>query len=201
MNNIQSLESKIRDYVNSHNLYKNKYYKDTPDKWNMLCVSMDTLGDTCQALLDFELKGIEGDFGEKYLRLYGFLQAIFIQQDAIRYLCKSFLQFSLELKSLYEKLRSSSSHLKNWDTIRKLRNLTAGHPIEMKRDKIVKRCFITRVSISSHGFTLLVYNANENKDEFKHIDLQEVYSGYKGEATSILEEILNNLGSRESYND
>jgi len=195
VNNIQSLESKIRDYVNSHNLYKNKYYKDNPDKWNMLCVSMDTLGDTCQALLDFESKGIEGDFGEKYLRLYGFLQAISLQQYAIRYLCESFIQFSPRLKSLSERLKKTPFRQKNWDTIRELRNLTVGHPIEMKRDKIVKRCIITRVSISSQGFWLVVYNATENKDEFEEINLQELYSGYKGETADILNEILNNLGS------
>lgn len=138
MNNIQRLASSIRDYVNTYNLYK--CYKANPDKWNMLCVSMDTLGDTCEALLNFESEGIEGNFGEKYLRLYGILQGVFLQQDAIKYLCKSLGQ------TFPQKLEQGSS---NWKTIRNLRNLTVGHPVEVKINKTVKRCFITRVSITS----------------------------------------------------
>jgi hypothetical protein len=182
MNNIRRLASSIRDYVNTSNLY-DKYYKDNPDKWNMLCVSMDTLGDTCEALLNFESEGVEGNFGGKYLRLYGVLQGVFLQQDAIKYLCKS-------LGQPLPKLKESSS---SWKTIRKLRNLTVGHPVEVKINKTVKRCFITRVSISSQGFWLVVYNASENKNEFEAIDLQKLYSGYKEEASAILNEILGNL--------
>ncbi len=197
MNNIRRLASSIRDYVNTSNLY-DKYYKDNPDKWNMLCVSMDTLGDTCEALLNFESEGIEGNFGERYLRLYGVLQAVVLQQDAIRCICESLAQLFPGLQTLCESLkppfRKPKTSLDKWRDIRALRNLTSGHPIEMKRGKIVKRCFITRVSISSHGFRLVVYSATENKNEFEDIDLQKLYSGYKRETTAVLNEILNNLG-------
>ena len=98
MNNILSLASKIRDYVNTSNLY-DKCYKNNLDKWKMLCVSMDTLEDTCEALLHFESEGIGDNTGEKYLNLYGILQAVFLQQDAIKYLCESLSQPFTELST------------------------------------------------------------------------------------------------------
>lgn len=182
MNNMERLASSIRNCVNNSNLY-DKCYKDNLDKWTVLCVSMDTLEDTCTALLHFESEGIGDDTGEKYLNLYGVLQAIFLQQYAIKYLYESLVQPFTELRT----------NLANWETLRELRNLSVGHPIEMKRQKIIKRCFISRVSISSHGFQLVIYNATENKHEFEDIDLQKLYSGYKGEATAILSETLANL--------
>jgi hypothetical protein len=187
MNNVQRLASSIRNYVNTANLY-DKYYKDNLDSWNMLCVSMDVIEDTCEALQHFEAEGIGDGVGEKYLKLYGVLQAVSLQQDAIKYLCQSLSKVFPKLKGLVDWRESQ---------IRKLRNLTVGHPIEMTRDKIVRRCFITRASISPHGFKLMVYNAAENKDEFEDRDLRELYSGYKKEATTVLEKILNNLEGGE----
>src|SRR2546428_5443317 len=64
-------------------------------------------------------KGLGSKDGEKYLRLYGFFQAVVLQQDAIRYLYKEFV--GRELKY---------SRPSGWNQIRELRNLTAGHPIK-----------------------------------------------------------------------
>ena len=195
MNAILSLVQKIREHVNNCGL-SDKCYKGNPDGWNTLCVSMDTLGDTCEALLNFESEGlgdepIEGSCGQKYLRLYGFLQAVFLQQDAVRYL----------MDSLSQPFHKMGVNLDNWNEIRELRNLTVGHPIEKTKNKTIKRCFISRVSLSPWGFKVLIYSATENRDEFKDIDLQNLYSGYKREAVAILGEVVNNLERRGNISD
>ena len=51
--------------------------------WSKLCSSLDVIGDTAQAF-DSYLKIDEPEsLGEKYLNIYGVLQALFIQQDAV----------------------------------------------------------------------------------------------------------------------
>ncbi|TKJ32539.1 hypothetical protein CEE39_05300 [bacterium (candidate division B38) B3_B38] len=184
MNNISTLANKIRDYVflNYKQVYKNKC-KNSPDEWNRYCVSIDTLGDTVEALIHFESKGLGNNDEEKYIKLYGVLQAVFLQQDSIISLYEIFV----------DKFENISLNIDDWKEIRELRNLTVGHPIEMKRAGATKRCFINRQSITSQCFQLMIWNKSKNKDEFEDIDFEKLYSNYKKEATAILEQIYSTL--------
>lgn len=63
------------------------------DDWNFICASMDIVGDACAAISHFLQFGLDGptkynDVGEKYLRLYGVLNATYIQQEAVLKLYK-----------------------------------------------------------------------------------------------------------------
>ena len=140
MNYIYILANKIRDYVfiNYKQVYKKKC-NNSPDEWNRYCVSIDTLGDTVEALTHFESEGFGKTIQEKYLRLYGVLQAVFLQQDSITNLYEIFV----------DKFENIILNIDYWKEIRELRNLTVGHPIEMKRAGATKRCFINRLSITS----------------------------------------------------
>jgi hypothetical protein len=56
--------------------------------WNFVCVAMDVIEDACLAIknfLDFSLDGPTKyeNTGERYLRLYGLLNAVYIQQQAL----------------------------------------------------------------------------------------------------------------------
>lgn len=56
--------------------------------WNFVCVAMDIVGDASLALRNFLRFGLDGpsryeDTGEKYLRLYGLLNAAYMQQQAV----------------------------------------------------------------------------------------------------------------------
>ena len=58
------------------------------DDWGFLCTSMDLIEDSNLAIENFAKFQLEGptkynDEGEKYLRLYGFLNAVHIQQNAL----------------------------------------------------------------------------------------------------------------------
>ncbi len=181
MKKILKTARKIRDNVNKANLY-DKCFKKHIDDWNIICVAMDTLEDSCLALLDFESKGFGKNDGNKYLRLYGFFQAIILQQDSINNLYKIFLK---------KKLKTKKSA---WKQLRDLRNLTTGHPInygEFRNDKKVKRCFISRITINNKGFQLIIWNKEKGKDDFKNIDLNLIYGQYKSEAIKYLQEIYN----------
>ena len=177
MRRISALEQQIRNYVNNTNLYE-KYFTSHLDEWNTLCVAIDTLGDTCLALEYYEASGIGDEDGEKYLKLYGLFQAIFLQQDSIRQLYRIFLRSDLQPDS-------ESA----WKRIRELRNLTVGHPIEKKDKTGRKRCYISRVTIHSDGFQLIVWNKDKEQDEFEDINLKSLYEQYKLEAVKHLKSI------------
>jgi len=177
MKRISTFEEKIRDHVNSANLY-GRHFKSHPDGWHALCVALDTLGDSCLALAHYEASGIGDGYGERYLKLYGLLQAVFLQQDSIRQLYRTFVGTDLQ-----------SDSDSAWMRIRELRNLTVGHPIG-KRDKAgTKRCFISRVTIRSDAFTLIVWNKDEDEAEFEDVDLKSLHDSYKSEALRYLENV------------
>ena len=178
MRRISALEQKIRDYVNNANLL-DRYFDSRPDdEWMALCVSMNTLGDTCQALEYYEDYGIGNDYSEKYLKLYGLLQSIFLQQNSIRQIYQIFLGRKLSPKP-------DSS----WTKIRDHRNLIVGHPIEKEHKGETKRCFISRVTIQNNGFQLMIWNKEKEQKEFENVNLKTLYEKYKTDAV----EYLNNI--------
>jgi len=86
---------------------------------------MDTLGDSCLAPGYYEASRIGKEDGKKYLKLYGLLQAIFLQQDSIRQLDRVFLGGDLQPDS-------DSA----WKKIKDLCNLTVGHPIDRRKKRL-----------------------------------------------------------------
>jgi hypothetical protein len=153
MKNISQLEQVIRDKVNNCRLY-DRLFKDIPDEWYALCVAMDILADTCLALEDYESSGFGKCLDEQYLRMYGFFQAIFLQQDSIRQLYSTFMHSQLQ-----------PDENSDWQQLRELRNLTVGHPIEKKAKGDTERCFISRAMICNDSLQLLVWvkSMNDNK--------------------------------------
>jgi hypothetical protein len=145
------------------------------DEWNTLCVAMDTLGDTCLALQDYERRGIGVEEGEKYLRLYGMLQAVVIQQDAIGHLWKIVHGDALP-----------PSPNSGWGRIRELRVLAVGHPVESRQQR---RTFISRPTLSHKGFDRITWLGRDNRDEIEQVDIKGLYESYKTEAAGILRRI------------
>lgn len=180
MDRITKSEQKIRDYVNQLNLY-DRYYTENLDDWVTLCAAMDILGDTCTALEYYESLNIskQNNDGNNYLNLYGMLQAVFLQQDAIRKLHQVFAE-----EELINKPDSP------WMKIRELRNLTVGHPLEKSdRSGGVKVCTISRISIKKDGFTTNVWNKVTGEEKFEDVNLKKIYNSYKEEAIKILKTI------------
>lgn len=75
-------DENFSDYIKSA-LKLNK-----PEDWSFICSSMDIINDSLLGLENFIRFGMDGptrynDLGEKYIRLYGALNATYIQQQAI----------------------------------------------------------------------------------------------------------------------
>ena len=91
---IGALEDSVRKYINITR-YQSDLINDS-DNWNQICSSLDTIGDTLYSQQDYLNSGYPVSDGLKYIFTYGLLQALFIQQDAMRHLSEAFgLEFEL----------------------------------------------------------------------------------------------------------
>lgn len=179
MNNlVYKIICEIRDFINNprtqYLLSRNRGY------WNQLCSSLDVIQDCELAINSYANNNFSTEDGEKYLRIYGLLQAAFVQQDAVTNLWES-LQISGDFE-LGEKLKN----------IRKIRNESIGHPTKIKNNSYH---FISRVSMEKSGFKLIsCYN---NKTEFNDILLIDIIKEQETILSEKLKTILQYLKNEE----
>jgi len=170
----------IRDFINKpmkqFNLLKNHKL------WNQLCSSLDVIGDSDLAISAYINSEFGTNDGDKYLRLYGVLQALFLQQDAVTNLCES-LGLPNNLTS-HPKLKE----------IRDIRNDSIGHPT--KRGNYQSYHFISRVTITNSGFQLISDYGN-NKTTFKDISVIDLIKEQRKYLPEILKKVINVLKAEE----
>lgn len=158
-------------------------------RWNQLCSSMDVIGDT-ELAINAYLESIDkpANTGELYILLYGILQVLFVQQDAVRHLA--------------EALDLESEPNKNLTAIREIRNDSTGHPTKREQGKGKGKekekwfNFITRISMSRDGFTLMSTYPNRNST-FKQVDVNQLIREQRNELRKILNDVIDYL-QRES---
>jgi len=170
----------IRDFINEprkqFNLLKNHKF------WNQLCSSLDVIEDSDLAIAAYINSEFGTDDGEKYLRLYGVLQALFLQQDAVTNMCES-LGLPNNLTS-HPKLKE----------IRDIRNDSIGHPT--KRGNYKSYHFISRVTITKSGFQLISDYEN-NKTTFRDILVIDLINEQRKYLSEILKKVINVLKAEE----
>jgi hypothetical protein len=180
MKSIANLESTIRDLIN-HPRKRYSLSKD-PAQWYKLCSSMDAIGDTELAINSY-LKIIKNkaeteNEGHLYILLYGILQILFVQQDAVENLTDA-----LDLQ--YE---PSETLLK----IRDIRNDSIGHPTKRGGGKGKSFNFITRMSMTKHGFKLMTVNA-DRETKFQQVDIYKLINEQREVLRIILKEVITHL--------
>ena len=84
---ISTLEAVIRQFINSPR--KQAGLLSNTASWNTLCSALDVIGDTELAIETYLKWNPLSEIGEKYLLVYGILQVMEVQQDALRFLCES----------------------------------------------------------------------------------------------------------------
>jgi len=153
------------------------------DEWGFLCSCMDLIEDTNLAIENFIKFEVDGptkydDIGEKYLRLYGFLNATYMQQNSVLTLAKIFKVaelsknkkqiFDLKMREIRNKLASHS------DSYRKGRNA--------KKDTFV----LSRIQLSGKRVT---YGSNIESN-FENLDLSTLLEEHSTVLLEILDSIL-----------
>ena len=81
---VREAERRLRDVVNRPPV-QDRLMKDSRH-WSQLCSSMDVIGDTEMAVTAYlGSRAHDEDRGQLYLRAYGLLQVLFVQQDAVKH--------------------------------------------------------------------------------------------------------------------
>ena len=162
-NILRKYESGIRDAI----LYRDRNEEKTITQalklqeeidWSFIATALDVIGDTnlaVQYFLDngFEVNNNQISDGEKYLHLYGVLNATYLQQEAIKVLC--------------EKFHMKNGNLWKQSKIREIRNKIGSHSSDYKNGK--ESYVVIRNSIS--GFTFEF--KNNQSQEYTYINLKD----------------------------
>ena len=82
MTRIQDLEDQIRELVNAPR--KHRAVSEDSAAYHKLCSCLDVIGDAELAFLAYEEVSDDPRPGSSYILVYGFLQALVLQQDAVR---------------------------------------------------------------------------------------------------------------------
>lgn len=173
----------IRDLIN--NTRKKYALLENRKFWNQMCSSLDVIEDTDLAIDSYLNNDFPKGEGSKYLQVYGVLQALFIQQDAVMHLCES-LSMSFKIENHHDLL-----------DIRKIRNESIGHPTKKGREKGLKTFhFISRPTISKAGFQLMTC-CEEGKIEFKNILINEIIKKQRKILSDTLQSLIEKLRSEE----
>lgn len=139
---IDELETKLRNLINEPRRHAD--LRSDEHRFSQLCSALDVIGDTAAALDAYrESSPTSPPLGEAYLRTYGVLQALIVQQDALQHVAESLaVDYSMP-----DDLRE----------IREIRNDSVGHP--SRRGAAPGRAFnhISRVTLSQKGFDLLTF--------------------------------------------
>lgn len=187
MGDLESVLTQIRD-KHFHRIDLSLFFKEDSDKVTSAQVSLNVAEDAMAAISCYLSGGIGNDVGERYLRLYGVLQAVFLQQDAISMLCKLFLG------SWIEPVLPSA-----WQKVRTLRNLTVGHPIKRGGKDHIERSFLTQISLQDDGFDYQVWHKNTSTFSFERAELITLLMEYAEEAVQSLEGLLPVLSAAIDY--
>lgn len=171
---IYQCMQKIRDLVND-GIGKWDFTKKH-NLWNKFCCAMDVIEDADMAIEAYCRGRDIKDYGKKYLRLYGLLQAMFIQQNALDEMCSV-----LGVK----KISKANSVLK---IVRDYRNDSIGHP---NRNAGASN-FIIRVSLYKWSFELNAFDKN-NRFSNRRIQLKDLVKKQRGVVVSILKHIYAHL--------
>lgn len=145
---------------------------------------MDAIGDTCLATAAYSEVACSEATGARYLAVYGVLQALVIQHEAVQHLCEAL-----------GKERDVLAHSRIQE-IRDIRVRGAGHPTKQDRPKRKhgKPAPIThhqtaRVSINSQGFDLRSASA-EGGVEFSSVPVQDLIQDQERILSDMLREVV-----------
>lgn len=147
---------------------KERFRFDSDRGWKFLISSLDTIGDSQFAIVAFLNHKIENinkvNTGENYLRLYGLLSAVYIQQQAILKLSDLFKTGQIDrLKQDFDNLQITS-----------LRHYISAHPINYDSNGTKVSFKIDRNSLNDNGLLSIidesnnieVYNVFETLDDY-----------------------------------
>lgn len=156
---------------------------------NIIYASFDVVGDTNLAIKHFEEFGLSGatkydEVGEKYLRLYGILNAIYLHKEALLSL---YNKFNIENST---KVQKEINDLK----ILHIRHKIGAHSVNYKNGSDIECYTPSRITMTDKE--LEFYNMDISKHEFETINLESLINEYLEAIFKIVEKLVNDFVSK-----
>jgi hypothetical protein len=182
MKSVDELEQEIRGFINRP---RTQYalLQDTA-AWNLLCSCLDTIGDTELAIDAYKQSSNPSTVGATYLLVYGALQALFVQQDAVENLCQA-----LAIDYVRGSLLTD---------IREIRNDSTGHPTKRGSGKGRAYNIISRSSLTKTGFHLMTTYPDSRSPLFRQVSIESLIEGQRDILQRVLTEVLGKLKKEEA---
>jgi hypothetical protein len=175
---------KIRDFINE----PRRRYILSKDQalWHQCCSCLDAVEDSESAIAAYSAGEFGTSFEARYLAIYGLLQALFLQQDAVMNLCESL--GIPETVDNYPRLRE----------IREIRSDSIGHPTKRNRKKGQPTSWhhIIRATLNSKGFELLSHYS-DGKSEFKSVSVPDLIADQREYVSDIINTVKDKLEKQE----
>jgi hypothetical protein len=130
--------------------------------WNQMRSALDTLRQTHRAIEAYNRanSGLKED--ERYLAIYGLLQALVVQQDALCHLAEA-----LQLRPV------RLNRHRRLEEIRNIRNWTVGHPTKADRHLVPSHHAIRRPKLGRGGFAM--YSAfDDGRTQYTYVPLPQL---------------------------
>jgi hypothetical protein len=138
------------------------------DAWNTICSAMDAVQDTCSALTAYSEREplLNSEKGAAYLLAYGVLHSLYLQQDAVYWLCHC-----LKIKTVasFSEPGTWAQSISELTRARSARNDSTGHPVR-RTQPTLSSFFISQHSLTDEGFQLLEVSAG-TAGKFRHVSL------------------------------
>lgn len=180
---VSERNRKIRDFINGNIRVKEHLISDRAC-WHTLCSAMGVIGDVEVAIYSYENMDRDVDKSFFYIVHYGVLQALQIQQDAVRSMCEC-------IGAVYGR----STALEN---IKKIRARAVGHPTRGNDSKLRIASFISRGSLSYEGFVLSTAFEDGRPDDRENINIAPLIESQKEEIHAILVRVHEKLKEIEA---
>lgn len=178
---IADLEDKIRDRINARRK-QNELLSRGAD-WNKLCSALDVIGDSELGLSAYLQHPAIEEPGLCYLHVYGALQLLQTQQDAVGQVCRA----------LGVKPQASPKI----PEVREIRSSAVAHPTEQQEEKVVKSNFIVRASLSQHVFTLMTVFSDDRQFVQRTVSVPQLIEQQREALSGTLHEIIRILDEAE----
>lgn len=178
---IAHLKDQIRDRINAPR--KQHELIGRGADWYKLCSALDVIGDTELGLTAYLGHPPVEDSGLCYLHVYGALQLLQTQQDAVEQVCRA----------LGVKPQASPKI----PEVREVRSSAVGHPTAQQEEKTVKSNFVVRISLSQHAFTLMTVYSDDREFVQRDVSVPDLIALHRAALVRTLQEIVSILDEAE----
>jgi hypothetical protein len=190
---IRDLETHIRELINEPRPHF--ILMQDLSCWFQLCTCLDVIGDTALAVDAYLDGGISASqrkyaMGAEYLIVYGLLQVLVVQQDAVTHLHEA---LASALGSRINVSFDVKDHLA-LDNIRDIRNNSIGHPTKRDRRKNRSVSFhaISRPTLHRGGFDMLSSDGHE-PSSFTKISIYQLIEDQQAILSDALRQLADEL--------